>query len=325
MQTVRFSAIGNPTDVLQIVETSLPEPGPGEVRIKVLASPINPSDLLFVQNLYGILPELPSGAGFEGVGIVDKVGEGVAMRTGIRVSFTATGAWSDYTLANQRSLIPVPDSLSDEVAAQLFVNPFSAYAMLEESGLQPGQWVLLTAAGSSFSKIVIQLCKLKGIQTIGTVRHNELDDELKAMGVTAIVNTEKEKLTSRVKALTEGKGVACVLEAVGGNTASDALKCLAKGGTMLLYGVLSLQNPSFNVGLMIFRELTVKGFWLSDWMRRVDSQTRQNVARNVLTLLVGGKIQLPVEATYPLSDIKKAIEHSEQPGRHGKILVKSNQ
>ncbi|KAA9353163.1 zinc-dependent alcohol dehydrogenase family protein [Larkinella humicola] len=322
MQTVNFSTIGKPADTLQVIDTFLPEPGPGEVRIKVIASPINPSDLMFVQNLYGIQPELPSGAGFEGVGIVDALGEGVTMRTGIRVSFTAIGAWSEYVLANQRSLIPVPDALSDEVAAQLFVNPFSAYAMLEESGLQPGQWVLLTAAGSSFSKLVIQLCKLKGIQTIGTVRHNELDDELKALGITAIVNTEKEKLTNRVKALTEGKGVTCVLEAVGGNTASDALKCLAKGGTMILYGVLSMQNPSFNVGLMIFRELTIKGFWLTDWMRRVDSQTRQNVARNVITLLVGGQIQVPVEATYPLSEIKKAVEHSEQAGRHGKILIK---
>ncbi|GAB3931527.1 zinc-dependent alcohol dehydrogenase family protein [Larkinella terrae] len=323
MQTVSFSSIGKPTDVLQVVDAPLPEPGPGEVRIKVIASPINPSDLMFVQNLYGIQPELPSGAGFEGVGIVDALGEGVTMRTGIRVSFTAIGTWSEYVLAKQRSLIPVPDALSDEVAAQLFVNPFSAYAMLEESGLQPGQWVLLTAAGSSFSKLVIQLCKLKGIQTIGTVRHHDLDDELKALGLTEIINTEKEKLTNRVKAITEGKGVACVLEAVGGNTASDALKCLAKGGTMLLYGVLSMQNPSFNVGLVIFRELTVKGFWLTDWMRRVDSQMRQNVARNVMTLLVSGQIQVPVEATYPISEIKKAVEHSEQAGRHGKILLKA--
>lgn len=322
MQTVSFSSIGQPTDVLEVIDTPLPEPGPGEVRIKVIASPINPSDLLFVQNLYGTQPELPSGAGFEGVGIVDKVGEGVAMRTGIRVSFTAIGTWSEYVLANHRSLIPVPNTLSDDVAAQLFVNPFSAYAMLEESGLQEGQWVLLTAAGSSFSKLVIQLCKLKGIKTIGTVRHNDLNDELTALGLTAIINTEKEKLTTRVKALTEGKGVACVLEAVGGPTASDALKCLAKGGTMILYGILSLQNPSINVGLMIFRELTIKGFWLTDWMRRVDSQTRQNVARNVITLLISGQIQAPVEATYSLADLKKAIEHSERPGRRGKVLFK---
>lgn len=323
MQTVTFSSIGKPTDVLQLIEAPLPEPGPGEVRIKVIASPINPSDLLFVQNLYGTQPELPSGAGFEGVGIVDKLGEGVTMRTGIRVSFTALGAWSEYVLANQRSLIPVPDALSDEVAAQLFVNPFSAYAMVEESGLQAGQWVLLTAAGSSFSKLVIQLCRQKGIQTIGTVRHNDLDDELKALGLTEIINTEKEKLTSRVKAVTQGRGVACVLEAVGGNTTSDALKCLSKGGIMLLYGVLSLQNPSLNAGLIIFRELTIKGFWLTDWMRRVDSQTRQNVARNVITLLVGGQIQLPVEKTYPLSELKQAIEHSERAGRRGKILLKA--
>ena len=322
MKAIIFEQTGKPTDILQPTNVELPEPKAGEVRIKVIASPINPSDLMFVQNLYGIRPQLPSGAGFEGVGIVDALGEGVEMRTGMRVSFTSIGTWAEYAIAHQRSLIPVPDAISDDIAAQLFVNPFTAYAMVQESGVQPGQWLMLTAAGSAFGKMVIQLCQMKGIQTIGTVRRDDLNVELKALGLTEVINTETENIASRVKQLTGGQGVQCVLDAVGGHTASEALKCLGKGGTMFVYGALSLQDPAINVGLMIFRELTVKGFWLTDWMRRVDSHTRQEVAQNVISLLASGNVQLPVEATYSLDQIGEAVEHADRHGRWGKILVK---
>ncbi|WP_338873711.1 zinc-dependent alcohol dehydrogenase family protein [Spirosoma sp. SC4-14] len=322
MKSIIFDQVGKPTDILKAVEVPMPEPGPNEVRVKVIGAPINPSDIMFVQNLYGIRPKLPSGAGFEGVGIVDALGEGVQMRTGMRVSFTSVGTWADYAIAHQRSLIPVPESISDDMAAQLFVNPFTAYAMVQDSGVAEGGWLMLTAAGSAFGKMVIQLCKMRGINTIGTVRRDDLNDELKALGLTEVVNVETESLTARVKQITDGAGVACVLDAVGGHTATEALKCIAKGGTLIIYGVLSLQDPSLNAGLLIFRELTVKGFWLTDWMRRVDSQTRQEVAQNVISLLAAGNIQLPVEASYPLDQIGEAIEHAERHGRWGKILIK---
>jgi len=322
MKSILFEQVGKPTDILKAVDVPMPEPGPNEVRVKVIASPINPSDIMFVQNLYGIRPKLPSGAGFEGVGIVDALGEGVQMRTGMRVSFTSIGTWSEYAIAHQRSLIPLPDAISDDIAAQLFVNPFTAYAMVQDAQVKEGDWLMLTAAGSAFGKMVIQLCKMRGIKTIGTVRRDDLNDELKSIGLTEVVNVETESLTARVKQITDGAGVACVLDAVGGHTATEALKCIAKGGTMIIYGVLSLQDPSFNAGLLIFRELTVKGFWLTDWMRRVDSQTRQEVAQNVISLLASGKIQLPVEAAYSLDQIVEAVDHAERHGRWGKILIK---
>jgi NADPH:quinone reductase-like Zn-dependent oxidoreductase len=323
MKTVIFETPGKPTEILQTVERPLPEPGPGEVRIKVIASPINPSDVMFVQNLYGIRPKFPSSpAGFEGVGIIDGLGEGVQLREGMRVSFTGVGAWSEYAIANHRALIPVPDAMTDDVAAQLFVNPFTAFAMVEESGVPSGGWLMLTACGSAFGKMVIQLCKKKGIQTIGTVRRDDLNEELKALGLTEVINTETQNMAARVKEITGGKGAECVLDAVGGHTASEALKCLGKGGTMLIYGLLSLQDPNFNVGLMIFKELTVRGFWLTDWMRRATPEARQEVSQNVISMLASGQIQLPVEATYNLDQIAQAMEHSERHGRWGKILVK---
>ena len=322
MNAIQFTTPGKPADILTVISTETPEPGPGEVRIRVGLSPINPSDIMFVQNLYGIRPQLPSAAGFEGMGVVDAVGEGVAMQPGQRVSFTGIGAWAEYAIAHHKALIPVPDSMPDEVAAQLFVNPFTVFAMVEESGVQPGGWLMLTACGSAFGKMAIQLCKQRGIKTIGTVRRNDLADELKTLGLTELINTETENLAARVKQITNGTGVGCVLDAVGGPTAAEALKCLGKGGTMLVYGLLSLQDPAINIGLMIFKELTIRGFWLTDWMRRVDAQTRQRVATEVIGMLASGQIKLPVEATYGLDDIAKAVTHADAPGRWGKVLMK---
>ena len=322
MKTIQFDQTGKPAEILNVIEKDLPQPGPGEVRIRVGASPINPSDIMFVQNLYGIRPQLPSGAGFEGMGVLDAVGEGVVLEVGQRVSFTGVGAWSEYAIAHHKALIPVPDEMTDEVAAQLFVNPFTAFAMVEEANVPAGGWLMLTACASAFGKMAIQLCQQRGIKTIGTVRRNDLNDELRALGLTEIINTETDNMAARVKQITDGQGVACVLDAVGGQTASEAMKCLGKGGTMLIYGLLSMQDPTFNAGLMIFRELTIRGFWLTDWMRRVDAKTRQRVAGEVIGMLASGQIKMPVEATYPLADIAKAVTHSDSPGRWGKILIK---
>jgi NADPH:quinone reductase-like Zn-dependent oxidoreductase len=321
MKTIQLEKAGKPSEVLYIAEKPLPQPPAGKVLIRVLASPINPSDLSFVQGQYGIRPEFPSGAGFEGVGIIEALGEGVRLSVGSRVGFSTIGAWGEYTLADQQAIIPVPDTIPDDTAAQLFVNPFTAWAMVEESAVQPGEWLLITACGSAYGKLVIQLCKKKGIKTIGTVRHDDLNEDLQELGLNEVINTETENLPQRVRQITDNKGVKCVLDSVGGPTAEEAMKCIVQGGKMLIFGLLSRQNPRLEVSWMIFRELTIKGFWLSEWMRKADHQTRIEIAQNVIHWLASGEVVLPVEARYKLEDIKQAVEHAEAHGRWGKILL----
>ncbi|QHT72173.1 zinc-dependent alcohol dehydrogenase family protein [Rhodocytophaga rosea] len=321
MRSVRFAEAGKPADVLRVEEVPMPEPKPGEVRIRVHVSPINPSDISFIQNQYGIKPQFPSGAGFEGMGTIDAIGEEVSQKMGTRMSFTTIGAWSQYVTVPAKTIIPIPDALPDETAAQLFVNPFTAYAMVQESGVQPGGWLLLTAAGSAFGQMVIQLCKMKGIRTIGTVRRNDMIARLKELGADEIINTEEEKLPKRVMEITSSKGVPCVLDAVGGKTGASALQSLAYGGTMLVYGLLSLENIPVNSGLMIFKALHIRGFWLTDWMRHAEENKRTEVRETVIELLASGKVKLPVEKVYPLEQIKQAVTHADAPGRTGKILL----
>jgi NADPH:quinone reductase-like Zn-dependent oxidoreductase len=322
MRKIIFEQYGKPADILKVHQVEMPSITADEVLIKVTASPINPSDIMFVQNLYGIRPQLPSPAGFEGVGTIVEAGTNTKLPTGIRVSFTGIGAWSEYVVADKKAIIPIPDTMTDDIAAQLFVNPFTAVAMVEESGVQPGEWLLITACGSALGKMTIQLCKMRGIKTIGTVRRNDINNELSALGIDAIVNIAEENLPKRVKEITGGVGARAAIEAVGGETASEALKCLSRGGLMLIYGLLSLQNPVIDSGLMIFKELNIKGFWLTDWMRRVDAVTRVRTTQEVITLLASGQIQLPIEASYSLEQIAQAATHADSPGRWGKVLVK---
>jgi NADPH:quinone reductase-like Zn-dependent oxidoreductase len=322
MKAILFEQCGLPEDVLQIKELPIPEPGPGEVRIKVKAANINPSDIMFIRGMYGITPKLPSSAGFEASGTIDKVGEGVSLPVGMDVIFSNIGVWQEYVICKARGVIPKPAELSYEVACQAFVNPFTAYGLLKESGLKAGDFLLLTAGASAFSKLVIQLAVERGIKVICTVRRDDQIAPLMEMGVSQVVNTEKEKLPKAILPITEGKGVQAAFDAVGGTLGARALASLANGGTMYVYGLLSLENLPLNSGLLIFKNLTVKGFWLSTWFESLSKEESKLAFKEVLGGLASQKLAVAIEAVYDFADFKQAIAHYEKGGRQGKIILK---
>lgn len=321
MKSIIFERAGRPEEVLQLKEVPKPTPAAGEVLIKVMASPVNPSDVMFVQGLYGIRPQLPSGAGFEGCGIVEAVGEGVSLPVGSRVAFTTIGAWSEYAVASAKAVFPLPPTMPFEVGAQIFVNPFTAWAMLHESGLQAGQWLILTAGGSTFAQLVVQMAARQGIKVICTVRRDNQIEQLTALGAAAVINTEKEFLPKRVKELTGGAMADCCFDATGGEVSALALSSLKQRGKMLVYGMLSLKETPVNNGLLIFKGLTIQGFWLTEWLSSASREVRQKAAQEIIAMLHDGTLKVQIAATYPLTDAVRAITDSEKEGRTGKILI----
>jgi NADPH:quinone reductase-like Zn-dependent oxidoreductase len=321
MKIAQFEKTGKPAEVLEIVEVDMLQPGPGEVRVKVTTCNINPSDIMFVQGLYGITPQLPAVGGFEAAGVIDEVGEGVPFKAGQRVIFTGLGVWQEYVIVNAKGLIPTPDSMSDEVACQAFVNPFTAYAMLEEAKLQEGDWLMVTAGASAFGKFVIQMCKERGIKTICTVRRNAQIDLLKSLGATEVVNSEEGDVVRFVKDVTEGKGVNCAFDAVGGDLGGLVVDCLGRNGLLLVFGLMSLMPTPINAGVVIFKNLTIKGFWLTTWMTSRNMDELHKVTKTVLTLLASNQLKADIEATYSLDQIKEAVLHAEKPGKNGKVLL----
>lgn len=322
MKELLFDRVGVPQEVLYLKETDIPEPNDREVLIRVKARNINPSDLLFVRGMYGITPKLPSCAGFEASGVVEKGDKAGKLVAGTRVMFTAIGTWKEYVVVPQAAVLPIPDQLSDEVACQAFVNPMTAFGMIEKSGIQAGQWLLLTAGASAFGKFAIQMAKAKGIHVVATVRHDSQKQLLKDLGADLVINSTTEKVVKLILDHTTD-GVDVVFDAVGGELGVKALSALKPKGRMLVFGALALENLSINSGLLIFKNLVLEGFWLSTWMEEINAEQRSNAFKQVFEFLMGQGTQVDVAAKYSLDEFKAAITAYEQPGRNGKILLVS--
>jgi NADPH:quinone reductase-like Zn-dependent oxidoreductase len=321
MKQVIFKETGLPEDVLVLEEAEIPKPKPNEVLIRVTARNINPSDVMFIRGMYGITPKLPSSAGFEAVGIVDQSDEKGTVAKGSKVIFTAIGTWKEYVCAPAQTVIPVPDQMPDEVACQAFINPMTAFGMLESSGLKEGDWVLITAGASAYGKLVIQMAKSKGIRVACTVRRDEQKDPLEKLGADLVINTEKEKLQKVIMEKT-GDGVSVVFDAVGGVLGAKALASLKNNGKLMAFGALSLDNMPVNSGLMIFKNLKIEGFWLTTWIESLNNEERQKAFKTVLGYLMKQDVKVDVAGTYALEEFKEALEAYQKPGRNGKIILK---
>ena len=324
MQSVRFHEFGDPAEVLRVEEVERPAAGAGQVLVKMRARPINPSDLLTVRGLYGSLPVPPATPGLEGMGEVAELGEGVTrLQAGQRViPLGVAGTWAEFIVAPAAQLIPVPDAVGDQTAAQFVVNPLTAWIMtVEELDLQPGEWLLQTAAGSTLGRVVLQIAKQHGFKTINVVRRREQAEELKALGADEVICTDEEDIPERVREITGREGLRKAIDAVGGETGADVVRALGRGGVMLVYGLLSGRPMPIDGGRMIFASAAVRGFWLGDWMRSAPPERQHAVTAEMLRSMATQEVVPPVEAEYPLSEVLAAVEHSERPGRSGKVLL----
>src|SRR5208282_4024194 len=241
MKAITFDRFGDPAEVLQVRDLPEPQPGPGEVRVRMISCPINPSDLFMVRGLYGLRPALPATPGFEGVGIVEAAGPGFLgrFRVGRRVAVLngKSGNWQEQVVVPARQVVPVAPDMSDEQAAMFFVNPATALAMTRWVLRVPrGAWLLQTAAGSALGKMVVRLSKIDGYRTINVVRRREQGEELLRAGGHEAICTADESIEERVRAITGGKGVRYALDAVGGQTGSEVVRSLAVDGRVLVYG-----------------------------------------------------------------------------------------
>jgi len=320
MKALLFENIGIPQEVLQLKEIDKPKPGPGEICVKVAKANIVPADIMFIRGMYGLRPHVPQIGGFEACGAVDSCGEGVDMPIGTKVIFTQQGVWSEYVCVAANTVIPQPPGLADDVAAQAFINPLTAYGMLIKADLEEGDFLLITAAASAFSKFVIQFASSRGINVIGTVRRDEQKEELLALGAHTIINEQTENLFKAVKVATNGVMAKSAFDAVGGELGDKVLNCLQTGGMLQVYGLLSLQPIPLNSGLLIFKGLSVQGFWLTTWFMNLSGDERRSIVPKILGMLTKNELKTAVEAEYGLEDWKKAIAHMEGEGRKGKIL-----
>jgi NADPH:quinone reductase len=326
MRAVRFAEFGEPADVLTVETVPSPSAGEGEVVLRMRARPVNPSDLSMLRGRYGLLPPLPATPGLEGMGEVESLGAGVtSAAVGQRVVplGVSPGAWAERMVAPAARIVPVPDGVSDEAAAQLVVNPLTAWVLVvDELDLGPGEWLLQNAAGSTLGRVVLQLARARGFRTINVVRRAEQAEELLALGADEVIVSERDDVGERVREITAGEGAAKAIDAVGGEPGGRMAAALAPRGTLITYGRLS-QEPfvPLDTRLQIFGGTTVRGFWLARWFEEVAPEHVEQTIATVLGLMAEGVVDPPVEARYDLADVRAAVAHAERPGRSGEVLL----
>jgi NADPH:quinone reductase-like Zn-dependent oxidoreductase len=290
----------------------------------VALATIHNHDLWTVRGTYGYKPELPARAGTEAVGIVDAVGSEVeGIEVGQRVATGGTfGAWAEYVIAKAGAVVPVPDSIPDEVAAQLIAMPFSAITLVDFLGVESGDVIAQNTANGAVGRLVAQIGASRGITVIGIVRRASDVGELASEGISNIVSTDDDGWKDRVRELAGDRPIRAAVDSVGGSAAGDLLHLLGEGGTLVSFGAMASDRMQLSSGDLIFKQAVVKGFWGSKVSAAMPGESQRALFGELFQLVGSGKLTLPVDSIHPLDDIADAVAASTRPGRVGKVLLR---
>ena len=268
------------------------EPGPGEVRVRMLAAAINPSDRMFVAGTYGVKPQPPCVPGFEGVGIVEASGGGLLGKamTGRRVAVAAPrgGTWQTHVITRANQIVPVGGDIPEEIAASFFVNPATAYVMTQRVLHIPTGGVLVqTAAASTLGRMIVRLGVKLGFQTVNVVRHESQRAELMSDGAAAVVvfdaaKQPAEDLKTELDAAADRIGpIRYGVDPVGGALTTALLAALGEEARVLVYGSLADEPFAVAPRSLLFHRQRVEGFALGAWL---DEQSLVSKGRLFWTL-----------------------------------------
>ena len=324
MRSATYDHFGKPTEVLSLGDSPTPEPKANEVRVKTILSSIHNHDLLTIRGKYGYKPEMPAIAGSEAVGVIDAVGSEVKdLKVGQRIAAASVKAtWAEYFVASEDMVFVVPDSLDDEMAAQLLAMPLSALMLLEFLEVESGQWIIHNAANGAVGKSLAMLAAARDVKTINVVRSKEAIEELEAIGAKNNVSTEDDDWKEQVKAIVGKDKISAAVDSVGGEDSGALLSLLGHGGVFAVFGAMSGKPMVLNPTDVIFKQAVLKGFWGSRLSQEMKVEDKQRLVDELIERAVSGKLNLPTEATFDLADITKAVDGKLQSGKKGKVLIK---
>jgi trans-2-enoyl-CoA reductase len=321
-----YETHGNPVEVIRIEERPYPTAEAGQVVVRLAAAPINPADLNAIEGKYPVRPALPATPGFEGAGVVAELGSNVAaLKTGDPVILPHNiGTWREAVAVRAEQLLPVPDGIDLVQAAMLKINPLTAWRLLHDYvQLKAGDWLIQNAANSAAGRAVIQIARELGYKTVNVVRRPELIGELKEEGGDVVL-VDGENLRDEVRSATSNAPIRLGLNAVGGDGALRLANALAPSSTMVTFGAMSLQPLKIPNGLLIFKDLRLRGIWINKWYDNASAAERMQAFQPLFDMARRGLLKTKVEKAYPLSEVKGAVGHAAQGKRGGKIIFAFN-
>ena len=296
--------------------------------MKVFASPVNPSDLMFITGNYGFKKPLPAIPGFEGSGTVVEVGSGMMARfmKDRRVACAAAdaksagGMWAEYIVTSAQFCVPLGKNVEMEHGATMLVNPLTAWALVDEARKGGHRAAVQTAAASALGRMVIRLGQRFRLPLVNVVRRPEQVDLLRAMGAEHVLNSSDAGFDAELRQLCHKLGASISFEAVAGEMSARVLGAQPPGSRMLVYGGLSLKAVEIDPGSLIFEGKRVEGFWLSGWLRGRNLLSQLRVARQVQSMLAGD-LKTEIRARLPLEKAAEAVKQYSADMTAGKVLL----
>ncbi|KOC61095.1 putative trans-2-enoyl-CoA reductase, mitochondrial [Habropoda laboriosa] len=326
VKSLLYKEYGEPVDVLHVTTQAINQPENNQVSVKWLLAPVNPADINTIQGKYPSKPPLPAIPGNEGVGEIIAVGSNVKdLNIGDRVvpNGANLGTWRTHATYNSEELMKIPKDVGTIEASMLNVNPCTAYRMLKDFvALKPGDTVIQNGGNSAVGQIVIQLCKIWNYKSVSVVRERpniqKLKDHLTNLGADEIL-TENEIRKTQIFKSKKLPSPKLALNCICGQNALEVLRHLAHGGIMVTYGGMSREPLTVPTSALIFKDITLKGFWMTAWTKtNINSKERENMFIELGTLFKDKKLKAPPHKLVPFCQYQEAVANAlSTDGRTG--------
>ncbi len=324
MKQVQLSRFGTP-DVLQLIETDIPQPKAGEVLIKIEAIGVNYSDTLRRRDKYFQPTTLPYILGSEAVGKIVSVGEGVGepyvVGTTVLAILPFGGGYSEYVSAIAQYCVPLPPNIDAKTATAIFVQGSTAQLMISQVAQNlKDKTVLINAAAGGVGSILVQLAKLNGAKVIATSSSDEKLNVAKANGADEIINYSNPNWSEKVKQINDGKGVDIAFEMVGGEVYNETIKSLAQGGHLIVYGCASGVQGHIHPEHFVDENISQSGFNLAFYIN-TKMPVWQEALGTIIGLIAQGQLKISTPKTFALKDVAEAHRQIEARETTGKVVL----
>ena len=326
MRAVEISSFGAP-DVLRLGQRPVPQPGVGELLIRVAASGINRPDVLQRAGHYAPPPGASDLPGLEVAGVIEAGDTQAMASAGLKVgdrvcALVAGGGYAQWCVAPVGQCLPVPAGLNDIEAASLPETFFTVWSNVFDRGrLQAGEFLLVQGGSSGIGVTAIQLARAWGATVIATAGSDEKCAACIELGASHAINYKTQDFVAEVQRITNGRGVDVVLDMVAGEYVAREVECLAEDGRLVIIAVQGGVKSSFNAGLVLRRRLTITGSTLRPRSVEFKAAIAQSLRSRVWPLIEQGKVRPVIYQTFDAGDAAAAHALMESNQHTGKIVL----